>query len=466
MDAARIPSLINDAFQYAKAQLELEHLSLIRPVGKEGLSPFFFLFSGRKSTAQREREKERERKRYIFSSNVLHKRFVSKYEEAEYMTFTLILGCFFWKRWIQHPHHVSVKNFILVFHRLWYFFNEINFLASLFPVSLSVFEAKVNKHTYLLVDLLQLHCCYRTALFVFVVSLSPSSFFLSYFPMSIAHPHACTTLLVSSAAPAPSPPTTIVLGHTYTPCYCEENAWLLVKDIMEKGVEAELFVIFISNESKAVAMFNQRAGDSRSEGFVLWDYHVIVVAKTREDEKESEWMDSKSSESNDHASAPLHRLMVYDLDTTLPFPTPLGHYYSMAFRPQMNIRSLCRPKFRIVPARDFLHKFASDRSHMRIEGGWSSPPPSYPCIVAGDGEKSSVCHGGEKRVKQELWILSLSLLKSPLFPIPPRFSLHFTFFCTFSGAKMNLPQYIDMESLDGPGFVVTFNDLLDFFHSR
>lgn len=47
-----------------------------------------------------------------------------------------------------------------------------------------------------------------------------------------------------------------------------------------------------------------------------------------------------------------------------------------------------RPKFRVVPANEYLRWFASDRSHMRREdggGGWSSPPPNWEVIV---GEKA------------------------------------------------------------------------------
>ena len=36
--------------------------------------------------------------------------------------------------------------------------------------------------------------------------------------------------------------------------------------------------------------------------------------------------------------------------------------------------------FRVIPAAEFLEKFASDRSHMVNTEGWIAPPPSYPCI--------------------------------------------------------------------------------------
>ena len=39
-------------------------------------------------------------------------------------------------------------------------------------------------------------------------------------------------------------------------------------------------------------------------------------------------------------------------------------------------------KFRVVPAHEFLKRFASDRRHMKdSKGGWTKPPPSYDCIA-------------------------------------------------------------------------------------
>lgn len=39
----------------------------------------------------------------------------------------------------------------------------------------------------------------------------------------------------------------------------------------------------------------------------------------------------------------------------------------------------------MVPARDYVSHFASDRSHMLKGGEWLAAPPAYPCIVAQQG---------------------------------------------------------------------------------
>lgn len=89
----------------------------------------------------------------------------------------------------------------------------------------------------------------------------------------------------------------------------------------------------------------------------MWDYHVVVVAELD--------------------SAP----MVFDLDTTLAFPTPLSSYLTHAFPSADQWPPVHRPMFRVVEADEVIHRFASDRRHMRTEaGGWQSPPPPWPPI--------------------------------------------------------------------------------------
>ncbi|GIL48365.1 hypothetical protein Vafri_4625 [Volvox africanus] len=47
--------------------------------------------------------------------------------------------------------------------------------------------------------------------------------------------------------------------------------------------------------------------------------------------------------------------------------------------------------FRVVPASAYLYHFASDRSHMRLEGGdWRILPPPYPPITAADGATNNI----------------------------------------------------------------------------
>ena len=43
------------------------------------------------------------------------------------------------------------------------------------------------------------------------------------------------------------------------------------------------------------------------------------------------------------------------------------------------------PRFRVIPADDYVARFSSDRSHMRrADGSWIAPPPPWPPIDRGD----------------------------------------------------------------------------------
>jgi len=44
------------------------------------------------------------------------------------------------------------------------------------------------------------------------------------------------------------------------------------------------------------------------------------------------------------------------------------------------------PMFRVVRAEAYLRHFSSDRMHMFNDGKWSSPPPTYDCILVDDGD--------------------------------------------------------------------------------
>ena len=100
-----------------------------------------------------------------------------------------------------------------------------------------------------------------------------------------------------------------------------------------------------------VPLLHQKLGQS-----VLWDYHVIFIYSSEDIS------------------------LVYDFDTTLPFPCQFNQYYENVF-----VEGLDRPElrylFRVVKARDYLNHFTSDRSRMRnSDGSFMEPPPNYPCI--------------------------------------------------------------------------------------
>ncbi|PHT54500.1 Protein N-terminal glutamine amidohydrolase [Capsicum baccatum] len=113
-----------------------------------------------------------------------------------------------------------------------------------------------------------------------------------------------------------------------------------------------------------IPLWHQKASQ-RAEGVILWDYHVICVQKKR---------DEKSSS------------LVWDLDSSLPFPSPLGTYVAESIRPSIQIFSEFKRFFRVVHAPIFLRHFASDRRHMKDSAGnWIAEPPSHEAIVAKDG---------------------------------------------------------------------------------
>ncbi|KAF7295055.1 Nt-Gln-amidase domain-containing protein [Mycena indigotica] len=151
---------------------------------------------------------------------------------------------------------------------------------------------------------------------------------------------------------------------TYTPFYCEENVWRLCDALSRQSSPLDASAVFISNEYKTVALFEQK----QRLPVVVWDYHVVLLLR---DQDKREW--------------------IYDFDTCIPCPCPLKEYLRRTFSPNippdykrevipfhstqsapLNFRSLLR----LVPAKVFLDYFASDRSHMLDESGsYQAPPP-------------------------------------------------------------------------------------------
>ncbi|KAK0596236.1 hypothetical protein LWI29_013961 [Acer saccharum] len=153
----------------------------------------------------------------------------------------------------------------------------------------------------------------------------------------------------------------------HTPFYCEENVYFLCKKLCANGVAdadgSDLYVVFISNEKKQIPLWHQKAS-KRADGVILWDYHVVCIQRKRGGDS---------------------RCLVWDLDSSLPFPSPLASYVSETIRPSFQLFSEYQRFFRIVHAPIFLCFFASDRRHMKDPtGNWIAEPPSYEPIVAED----------------------------------------------------------------------------------
>jgi len=135
----------------------------------------------------------------------------------------------------------------------------------------------------------------------------------------------------------------------YCANYCEENVWLLAG---EPGlVEGERFVVLITSRTRSVPVWCQRAAEG-PELPVFWDYHVILAIKGG---------------------------CVYDFDSLLPFPSPLGSYLDLALAPGELMPQDQQPMFRVIAAEDYRRGLRSDRAHMRRkDGSYTSPPPPWP----------------------------------------------------------------------------------------
>lgn len=76
--------------------------------------------------------------------------------------------------------------------------------------------------------------------------------------------------------------------------------------------------------------------------------------------------------------------LVYDFDSTLPFPTPFKEYMSKSLIPYLDLSPEFKRTFRVVESSLFHFNFSSDRSHMIRNGEYLSEPPTYPCIIKGN----------------------------------------------------------------------------------
>ncbi|CAF0990953.1 unnamed protein product [Rotaria sordida] len=178
----------------------------------------------------------------------------------------------------------------------------------------------------------------------------------------------------------------------YTSCYCEENIWKLCECWKQNNPNHlnSLYAVFISNKRRQIPIWEQKSA-SNSEHLAIWDYHVILV---------------------DKSSSPS---VIYDFDSTLPFPVSATNYIQLAIHDEINIVHRYHRMFRVIPAQEYLDVFASDRSHMLKEDKitYIASPPSYPPIC---NQKST----------------------------------------------NNINEFIDMESKNGPGIVMNLTDFRRF----
>ncbi|KAI7901679.1 N-terminal glutamine amidase-domain-containing protein [Cokeromyces recurvatus] len=129
------------------------------------------------------------------------------------------------------------------------------------------------------------------------------------------------------------------------------------------------FVVFISNEKRSVPLWKQLAGIKNDRPFVIWDYHVILY----------------------YRPAKLENSLIYDFDTTLPFPCQALEYVKETFKPDLFLKEEYKHHFRLISAQLYLDYFQSDRSHMLKEDGtYMAPPPSYQAIISSENGTSNL----------------------------------------------------------------------------
>ena len=175
------------------------------------------------------------------------------------------------------------------------------------------------------------------------------------------------------------------------PCYCEENVWRLAyrrlhykrdddageTEMQREEIPEEYHVVFISNKRKCCPMFFQKAKEDSNISPCFWDYHVILIVTCR------------------NIQDPMKTTTyVLDMDSRLPYPCPISTYLEKSFDFDYEANEEMRqfaPSFRVIPAAVYLENFYSDRMHMfdREKQTWSSPPPTYDCIMRGwDGRET------------------------------------------------------------------------------
>nr|CCC93769.1 conserved hypothetical protein [Trypanosoma congolense IL3000] len=143
----------------------------------------------------------------------------------------------------------------------------------------------------------------------------------------------------------------------YASHYCEENTYKVIELLYQSCAlgDGAVFAVFISNNIKSTPVWRQRLRNG--EGPVLWDYHVVALADLPsgvEGGSSSKW--------------------VFDYDTVLPYPCEAVRYINESFHPYEQLADKYRQWFRVIPGREYLECFASDRSHMKEA---TVPRPSW-----------------------------------------------------------------------------------------
>jgi len=151
------------------------------------------------------------------------------------------------------------------------------------------------------------------------------------------------------ATELPKSEPTVIL---HQPFWCEENIWHLAQHPCLG--EGERWVVVLTGQEEEVVCWQQRAADEGAP--VMWDYHVVLV--------------------NKHQGC-----QIWDLDTRLGAPIAAHDWLQGTFPCPTLVRRAFQPRFAVLPAKDYVEQFGSDRAHMRtVDGGWLHPPPLWTAI--------------------------------------------------------------------------------------
>ncbi len=139
----------------------------------------------------------------------------------------------------------------------------------------------------------------------------------------------------------------------YQAFYCEENVWQACRVLAARADGWRRHAVLVTNPTRTVACWAQRACSSPGEP-VVWDYHVVLVERQ---EKE---------------------VSIRDPDCTRGARLPALDWLDATFPVSYVVPARYRPLFRVVPSARYLAGLHTDRRHMRrADGGWVKPPPPW-----------------------------------------------------------------------------------------
>jgi len=127
-------------------------------------------------------------------------------------------------------------------------------------------------------------------------------------------------------------------SYTYTPLFCEENIWKLIKSFYTSKLATPIDVLFIINPSNTVAVFEQSLSVDGQP--MIWDYHVVLSACFKQ------------------------QTVIFDFDSRCDFPAEINQYFAATFPENRPVSNKFQALLKAIPANLYLQGFSSDRKHM------------------------------------------------------------------------------------------------------